>query len=165
MWLRGEEPFGKHVAIFDGWIEAADNIDVHTETELVELSGSASGRLERICWRHNPTDHQVDKQISNLFIFIGVDPATAWLKNSGIDLNSKGFVLTGRIIHQGEETPTGSCRLKSNCQGICGWRCPFRIGQARRRSNRRGSGTWLSSMRSCLTQSHSARHATGCCYG
>jgi thioredoxin reductase (NADPH) len=114
-------------------IKAADNIDVHTETELVELSGSASGRLERICWRHNPTDHQVDKQISNLFIFIGVDPATAWLKNSGIDLDAKGFVLTGGNS-SGRRNTNGQLPLESNIARV------FAVGDARSGSVKRVGG-------------------------
>jgi thioredoxin reductase (NADPH) len=31
----------------------------------------------------------------HLFLFIGADPNTSWLKASGVSLDSKGFVLTG----------------------------------------------------------------------
>ena len=31
----------------------------------------------------------------HLFVFIGAEPNTGWLKNCGVALDSKGFVLTG----------------------------------------------------------------------
>lgn len=32
----------------------------------------------------------------HLFLFIGADPNTDWLSGSGIELDAKGFVLTGK---------------------------------------------------------------------
>src|SRR5262249_28999559 len=35
------------------------------------------------------------RPINHLFLFIGADPNTDWLKGSSIALDAKGFVLTG----------------------------------------------------------------------
>jgi thioredoxin reductase (NADPH) len=79
-------------------IKAADNIEVLTETELTVLSGSPQGQLERVRWRHRLTGEETEKPIRNVFIFIGADPATSWLKGCGVNLDSKGFVRTGAAL-------------------------------------------------------------------
>ena len=76
-------------------IGAADNIEVLTRTELVALSGSREGQLERVRWRHMPTGEETEKPIRNLFLFTGADPATAWLDGCGVERDGKGFVRTG----------------------------------------------------------------------
>jgi thioredoxin reductase (NADPH) len=72
-----------------------DNIEVLTHTEVVALYGSREGQLERVRWRNSSTGEETEKPIRHLFLFIGADPATAWLKDTGIALDSKNFVLTG----------------------------------------------------------------------
>src|SRR3954464_7395963 len=79
-------------------IRATDNIEVLTQTEIVALSGSAERQLERVRWRDNATGEEVEKPIRHVFLFIGADPATVWLKDSGIALDDKNFVLTGADI-------------------------------------------------------------------
>src|SRR3954454_13989590 len=76
-------------------IEATENIDVLTQTEIVALDGSAEKQLERVRWRNNVTGEQTEKPIRHVFLFIGADPATSWLKDSGVALDAKNFVLTG----------------------------------------------------------------------
>ncbi len=34
-------------------------------------------------------------KIANLFLFAGADPATSWLKDCGVKLDTRGFVITG----------------------------------------------------------------------
>lgn len=111
-------------------IKAAGNIEVLTETELVELSGSVSGRLECIRWRHNPTNCYTDKRISNLFVFIGVAPATAWLSQSGIELDAKGFVYTGAYSSD-RSNADGRLSLQSNIAKV------FAVGDVRSGSVKR----------------------------
>lgn len=58
-------------------IEATANIRFrHTHTEIIALYGSPEGQLERVRWRNNTTGEETEKQMRNLFLFIGVDPAT-----------------------------------------------------------------------------------------
>jgi thioredoxin reductase (NADPH) len=40
----------------------------------------------------------VEKPIRHVFLFIGAVPATAWLKDSGVALDDKNFVLTGTEV-------------------------------------------------------------------
>ncbi|HEY2210194.1 MAG TPA: FAD-dependent oxidoreductase [Bradyrhizobium sp.] len=79
-------------------IRAIDNIEVLTHTELVALYGSREKQLERVRWRNNVTREETEKPIRHVFLFIGADPATAWLKGSGVALDNKNFVLTGSDI-------------------------------------------------------------------
>jgi thioredoxin reductase (NADPH) len=51
--------------------------------------------LEAIRWRRAGSAAEVRRPLAHLFLFIGADPNTDWLSDSGIDLDQKGFVLTG----------------------------------------------------------------------
>ena len=79
-------------------IKAIDNIEVLTHTEIVALYGSREKQLERVRWRNNVTGEETEKPIRHVFCFIGAEPATGWLRDSGIALDGKNFVLTGSDI-------------------------------------------------------------------
>src|ERR1700687_5794100 len=79
-------------------IKAIDNIEVLTQTEIVGLYGSREKQLERVRWRNNVTGEETEKPIRHVFLFIGADPATNWLKDSGMALDSKNYILTGTDI-------------------------------------------------------------------
>jgi thioredoxin reductase (NADPH) len=76
-------------------IEATNNIEVLTQTEIAALYGSPKKQLERVRWRNNVTGEQTEKPIRHVFLFIGADPATTWLKDSGVALDAKNFIVTG----------------------------------------------------------------------
>src|SRR3979490_1559489 len=65
-------------------IRASDNIEVLTNTEVVALYGSREKQLERVCWRNNVTGEETEKPSRHVFCFIGAEPATGWLRDSGI---------------------------------------------------------------------------------
>jgi thioredoxin reductase (NADPH) len=77
-------------------IEAIDNIEVLTRTEIVALYGSRDKQLERVRWRNNVTGEETEKPIRHVFLFIGAEPATAWLKDSGVVLDAKNFIILFR---------------------------------------------------------------------
>jgi thioredoxin reductase (NADPH) len=79
-------------------IKAIDNIEVLTHTEIVALYGSQEKQLERVRWRNNVTGEETEKPIRHVFCFIGAEPATGWLRDSGIALDGKNFVLTGSDV-------------------------------------------------------------------
>jgi thioredoxin reductase (NADPH) len=76
-------------------IRAIDNIEVLTHTEIVALYGSREKQLEQVRWRNNVTGAETEKPIRHVFLFIGAESATAWLKGSGVAVDTKNFVLTG----------------------------------------------------------------------
>jgi thioredoxin reductase (NADPH) len=79
-------------------IRAIDNIEVLTQTEIVALYGSREKQLERVRWRNNVTGEETEKPIRHVFCFIGAEPATAWLRDSGVALDTKDFILTGSDV-------------------------------------------------------------------
>ncbi|MEA2803205.1 MAG: thioredoxin reductase [Rhodospirillaceae bacterium] len=79
-------------------LAAIPNIEVLTETEIVELIGSDRDGLRSVRWRHQPSGHETTKPIRHVFLFIGADPATEWLKGCGIDVDRSGFVRTGADV-------------------------------------------------------------------
>ena len=77
-------------------IEAADNIELIFNAEVIGLESDDSGALERIRWRSRLAPDDVQKlDISNLFLFVGADPATDWLAGCGVMVDRGGFVVTG----------------------------------------------------------------------
>jgi thioredoxin reductase (NADPH) len=103
-------------------IRAIDNIEVLTRTEIVALHGSREKQLERVRWRNNVTGEETEKPIRHVFLFIGADPATSWLKDSGVALDTKDFVLTGSDIpSRAHRSNNGSGRplsLETSVRGV-----------------------------------------------
>ena len=84
-------------------------------------------------WRDNPTGQETEKPVRNLFVFIGADPATGWLRDCGVALDDKGFVLTG--MQAGRRSVRGSARdpmsLETDQLGV------FAVGDVRAGSVKR----------------------------
>jgi thioredoxin reductase (NADPH) len=103
-------------------IRAIDNIEVLTHTEIVALYGSREKQLERVRWRNNVTGEETENPIRHVFLFIGAEPATAWLNKSGIALDSKNFILTGSDVpSDARSSNNGSGRplpLETSARGV-----------------------------------------------
>jgi len=119
-------------------IEARPNIELLRRTEIVALTGTLEGRLERVRWRDASAGMETDRAMRNVFLFIGADPATNWLRACGVGLDAKGFVLTGSQACTGDGATTGTQRptlpLESNVPGV------FAVGDARSGSVKRVGG-------------------------
>ncbi len=76
-------------------IAATHNIAVCLNSEIVD--GRGKDRLETITIRNRLTDEHADLALSGLFVLIGAQPHTAWVRDS-IALDSYGFVLTGADV-------------------------------------------------------------------
>jgi thioredoxin reductase (NADPH) len=79
-------------------IAAAPNVEVLTGTEIVELLGSAAEGLQGVRWRHRPSGAETTQSVRHVFLFLGAEPATEWLKDCGIDVDKTGFVRTGADV-------------------------------------------------------------------
>ncbi len=75
-------------------IAATANIVLHTRLELAALEGTDAG-LERVHCRSRSGGAPVVFDTHHLFLFIGADPNSDWLLECGVELDRKGFVLTG----------------------------------------------------------------------
>lgn len=71
-------------------IRATKNIDVRTETEVIDAMGN--GHLQGV--RLRTPNGEVEEPASALFIFVGGEPKTEWLPPE-ILRDTKGFVLSG----------------------------------------------------------------------
>ena len=74
-------------------IAARPNIEVLTQTVVTALEGQ-DGILQAIRCLSHRSGEEVKRAIRHLFIFIGADPNTDWLSQSGVTLDDKGFVRT-----------------------------------------------------------------------
>jgi thioredoxin reductase (NADPH) len=110
-------------------LAATGNIEVLPRTELVALAGASGSHLERVRWRRMTTGEERELPIRNVFLFIGADPATQWLRGCGVALDEAGFVRTGSDDHK--ERPL---LLESNVRGV------FAVGDVRSGSVKRIGG-------------------------
>jgi thioredoxin reductase (NADPH) len=83
-------------------IEATPNIELMFNTEITALEGDEAGLLRRIRWKSRLSDDEDAADIRNLFLFVGADPATAWLDGCGVTLDRAGFVVTGAQSEQNQ---------------------------------------------------------------
>jgi thioredoxin reductase (NADPH) len=104
-------------------IKGLPNVEIQTKSEITRLEGS-DGILDTLTWR-TAADGDVERKIRHLFLFIGADPETSWLADTGVGLDPKGFVLTG--VSAGE----GCNSLETSIPGI------FAIGDVRAGSIKR----------------------------
>ncbi len=72
-------------------IRASKSITLHPCSEVVELGGSP--RLSHLTWRSGATSGTTVFESEHLFVMIGADPCTKWLKDC-VDLDANGFVKT-----------------------------------------------------------------------
>jgi thioredoxin reductase (NADPH) len=105
-------------------IESLANVEVVTGAQVSALEGD-NGVLDAVRWRFVTTGQEVRRPIRHVFLFIGAEPNTDWLKDSGIALDSKGFILAG------EEAGGNRHALETSQRGV------FAIGDVRSRSVKR----------------------------
>ena len=114
-------------------IAAISNIELRTRTEIVGMSGTPTSGLQSVRWQNRDTGQEETHAIRNVFMFLGADPATEWLKDCGVALDEKGFVKTG---HLGEaDARNGVCEaLETSVPGV------FGVGDVRSGSVKRVGG-------------------------
>jgi thioredoxin reductase (NADPH) len=103
-------------------IGALPNVELHMRCEVTKLDGVAGQALSSMEVRNRDTGQIHKRELRHLFLFIGADPNTDWLKGC-IDLDANGFVETG----------TGTLPLSTNIQRV------FAIGDVRAGSTKRVS--------------------------
>ena len=74
-------------------IARSSSITLHTRSEIIGLEGDE--RLRQVTWRHRDTGELTTRPVGNMFVMIGAEPCTEWLKDC-LALDDKGFVRTGR---------------------------------------------------------------------
>lgn len=69
-----------------------ERITVHPRSELSAIGGT--DRLNELTWRDHALERDVQLDAAGLFLMIGADPCTTWLHEVGVELDTKGFVIT-----------------------------------------------------------------------
>jgi thioredoxin reductase (NADPH) len=105
-------------------IESLANVDVVVGCEVSRLDGDP-GELEAIVLKERSSGAEARHPARFLFSFIGAEPNTDWLQSSGIQLDERGFVLTG------EQLATPGFPLETSRKGV------FAVGDVRAESVKR----------------------------
>jgi thioredoxin reductase (NADPH) len=69
-----------------------DRITIHPRAHLVSVEGN--DRLTAFTWRDERRQRVVRQEVGGLFLMIGAVPRTTWLHDVGVELDSRGFVMT-----------------------------------------------------------------------
>ncbi len=99
----------EHIDIFirkDKWkaseilikrIDAQPNIKVHFNTEITEIFGK-DGLVSGVVATNNQSNQRSKMDVDAVFVFIGLMPNTGFLKNSGVELDERGFIKTNEHL-------------------------------------------------------------------
>ena len=100
------------------------NVEVVSGVEVSALDGD-HGLVEAITWRNLQSGAETRRPVRQLFSFVGAEPNTDWLRQSGLKLDKRGFVCTG------EDAGEGRLPLETSRRGV------FAVGDVRAGSVKR----------------------------
>lgn len=81
-------------------------VEVRWNTEVQAFHGK-DAKLNRLALMNKQTGKSEDFAVDGAFIFIGLDPNTAFLRESAVKLDEWGFIVTGHpLVHDGDR-PAG----------------------------------------------------------
>jgi thioredoxin reductase (NADPH) len=112
-------------------IEATPNIEIRCQTEVTALGGDPDRHLESVSWVDRRDGRAETRPIRNLFLFVGADPETSWVRPCRLALDRSGFVLTGAAV---PGAAPGKPPLEASLPGV------FAIGDVRSGSVKRVGG-------------------------
>ena len=113
-------------------IEAAPNIELMFNAEVVGLEAGKDGSLARVRWRSRLSGEDSFLDSRNLFLFVGADPATGWLAGCAVTVDRAGFVMTGMADRKNEGRIPSA--LETSVAGV------FAVGDVRSGSVKRVGG-------------------------
>ena len=106
-------------------IAATPNVELLTRTEITHLTGTREAGVESVTWRTRDAGEAQTHPIRHVFLFLGADPSTEWLKDCDVAVDDRGFVTTGQDL---------SLPLQTSVPGV------FAIGDVRAGSVKRVGG-------------------------
>ena len=131
-------------------IEATNNIEVLTQTEVVVLSGSREGQLERVRWRHNPTGEETEKRVGTC------SSSPAQIRQQAGWRAAASNWTTGNSSGRARPAPRRVDRLADGCRWRPAYPGVFAIGDVRSGSVKR-VGAAVGEGAAVIQQVHSAR--------
>jgi thioredoxin reductase (NADPH) len=117
-------------------IDRTRNIRVRVNTQVVEAFGE--GRLEGVRLRHRVSGTIEAARTRALFVMMGADPNTEWLKGSMVR-NDEGYLLTGHGLLPNGRLPDGWPRERAPLLLETSLPCVFAAGDVRHGAVRRVS--------------------------
>jgi thioredoxin reductase (NADPH) len=112
-------------------LQSIPNVAILTDTELSGVEGSPETGLSSVSWSNKRTSVETTKPIRNVFLFIGADPETDWLRGCGVECDSHGFVVTDETRASADGVPSS---LAASVPGV------FAVGDVRSGSVKRVGG-------------------------
>ena len=110
-------------------IRRLPNVEIVVGTEVAALRGPGRGALEAITLRERRSGATRELRVRQLFLFVGAEPNTAWLKGC-VSLDEKGYVLTG-ADRAGATSVADRCSLQTSLPRV------FAVGDVRAGSTKR----------------------------
>jgi len=74
-----------------------DKITVHFNTTTDEIVG-VDNKVTKVIGTDKTTGKKVDFPTDGVFVFVGLDPNTKFLKDSGVELDERGFVKSDQRL-------------------------------------------------------------------
>jgi len=74
-----------------------DKITVYLNTTTDEIVGKDS-KVTKVVGTNSKTGKKVEFETDGVFVFVGLDPNTKFLKDSGVELDERGFVKTDQHL-------------------------------------------------------------------
>jgi thioredoxin reductase (NADPH) len=71
---------------------------LRTRTEIIGLTGAKPSGVESVKWRHRDSSREETRAIRHVFLFLGADPCTEWLRDCDVEVDDKGFVRTSSSL-------------------------------------------------------------------
>ncbi|HEX7641861.1 MAG TPA: FAD-dependent oxidoreductase [Burkholderiaceae bacterium] len=111
-------------------IKALPNVTLHTHSTVTALHGEQGG-MSGVTVLCRATGEPVnnDFDVRQVFSFVGADPNSAWLRTCPVQLDGKGFVVTGADVREPDRAMHYS--LETSVPGV------FAIGDVRANSTKR----------------------------
>ena len=100
MLVRGESLTKSMSQYLIDQIDATDNIEVLTHTEVAEVHGESN--LTGLTLTYNQTGETEQVETKSLFIFIGAKPETEWLEGV-VARDERGFIYAGMDLQQSQK--------------------------------------------------------------
>lgn len=134
MVVRGESLEARMSQYLVDRIHETENIEVLPGCAVIGVSGD--DHLETVTIENCHTNEQTVYDASGLFVFIGAQPCTEWLRGT-IEMDERGFILTGSQLVRDGRMPPGwvpgrqPFLLETNIPGV------FAVGDVRAESVKR----------------------------
>ena len=112
-------------------IAATPNIALRPRTQLTRLHGDPVEGLAGVTWR-DAEGGETEAALRNVFLFVGADPESDWLRDCSVALDAKGFVRTGAPEPRADGTMAAP--LETSVPGV------FAVGDVRSGSVKRVGG-------------------------